>query len=510
VKATAGSAEDPVPDAPTSEAPPPRRAGVKSYLLLVVLGYLFFLAIEFVSSGMKTSFADMLQAFLAANAAEFTELRSFVIGVVGTAFVQSSSTVTSMSVVLAQEGVMPLLIAAGIVHGANLGTSVTSSIVAFATDAPKATGNLLRDARNLLFKPRGEGFHRAVGAAVVHDFFNIIMITAILLFLELPFGWILHLSEGLATWLEGRIASSEWVLTVTSVVSPGTYTKPVAKSIVHGIEWIGGQAGAELPPWVPGTVLVVLGLPLLFWSLKTFSQTMKGVVLSGVDTSDVSTLGDKLLGTNRYDTFVRGMVLTMLVQSSSATTSMVVPLAAMGFFRVRRIFPFILGANVGTTFTALLAATGGLGAPGFHEGMTIALCHLMLNTFAVVLAWVVIGLPTSILGSADFLAEKAEKTPAVLLLYLAGLVIALPLVVYLFPQTVAAALMSIVMLFMLVGPHVYVRTKLQRQILALAEQAGVVPHPHAELAPEPVPVESDETGDDATDELDEGDLGGGV
>lgn len=470
----------PDPSPPPGEAPAPsRRAGLLDYVTLVALGYLFFLAIELVGSGMKTSFAAPLQTFLADNAASFTELRSFVIGVIGTAFVQSSSTVTSMSVVLAQEGVMPLVIAAGIVHGANLGTSVTSSIVAFATNAPKSVGNPLKDTWNLLFQPRGEGFHRAVGAAVVHDFFNIIMITAILLFLELPFGWILHASEWMATALESRITNSEWLLTVTSVVSPATYTKPVAKGLVYGIDVVGTVLGLDLPGQVPGTVLVVLGLPLLFWSLKTFSGRMKDAVLSGVDTTDVEGFGDRLLGTNRYDTFLRGMVLTMLVQSSSATTSMVVPLAAMGFFKVRRIFPFILGANIGTTFTAMLAATSGLGQPGFHEGMTIALCHLLLNTAAVAIAWIVIGLPTSILGSADFLAEKAEKTPAVLLAYLACLVLVLPTVVYVFPQYIAAGIMTLVMLFMLVGPHVYVRTRLQQQLVALAERAGVAAHQQA-------------------------------
>ncbi len=463
---------------PEPKGPPPAmpaRRGVLAYAVLVLLAYLFFLAIEFVGTGMKSSFAEPLKAFLETNAEEFTELRSFVIGMVGTAFVQSSSTVTSLSVRLAQDGVIPLLIASGIVHGANLGTSVTSSIVAFATDAPTATGNLLKDAWNLMFKPRGEGFHRAVGAAVVHDFFNIIMITAILLFLELPFGWVLKISEATATWLDGRITSSDWILEVTRWVSPGTYTGPVADGIVGAVEWGGSAAGWTVPGWVPGIVLVLIGLPLLFWSLKTFSGSMKALVLSSVDTGDVSTMGDKLLGTNKVDTFIRGMLLTMLVQSSSATTSMVVPLAALGFFRVRRLFPFILGANVGTCFTALLAATSGLGTDGFHEGMTIALCHLLLNTFAVVLAVVVIGVPTSILGSADFLAEKAEKTPAVLLLYLAVLILGIPLMVYLLPETIAAAVMSIIMLFMLVGPHVYVRTRLQRQLVALAERAGMVP-----------------------------------
>ena len=462
-----------------SDAPAaPAQAPWHRYLALVVLAYLFFLAIELLGSGMKLSFADMLRDFLAAHTADFTELRSFVIGVVGTAFVQSSSTVTSMSVVLAQEGVMPLVIAAGIVHGANLGTSVTSSIVAFATSVPKSTGNLLKDGWNLLFQPRGPAFERAVGAAVVHDFFNIIMVTAILLFLELPFGWILASSEATASWLESRIVSSDWMLDVLAIVSPGTYTKPVAKGLFHGVEWGIAQLGFHPPAYAPGIVLVLVGLPLLFWSLRAFSTTMKDVVLAGADTDDALSLGDRLLGTNRYDTFLRGLVLTILVQSSSATTSMVVPLAAMGLFKVRRVFPFILGDNVGTTFTALLAATSGLGQPGFHEGMTIALCHLLLNAFAVILAWIVVGLPTSILGSADFLAEKAERMPAILLLYLGCLVIVLPAVVYVFPQWVAAGFMSIVMLFMLVGPHVYVRMRLQRQLAVReAERARAVATP---------------------------------
>lgn len=88
-------------------------------LSVLLFGWLFFLSIELLGRGMKVSFAEPLQAFLATNAAEFTELRSFVIGVLGTAIVQSSSTVTSMCVVLTQEGIMPLLIAAGIVPAAS-------------------------------------------------------------------------------------------------------------------------------------------------------------------------------------------------------------------------------------------------------------------------------------------------------------------------------------------------------------------------------------------------------
>lgn len=449
----------------------PRLRSVASWSALIGFGYLFFLAIDLVSTGMKGSFAEPLKLFLATNAAEFTELRSFSIGVLGTALAQSSSAVTSMTVVLAQEGVMPLLIAAGVVHGANLGTSVTSSIVAFATEAPKATGNLLHDGWNLLTRPRGEGFRRAVGAALVHDFFNIIMVTAILVFLELPFGWVLYLSERSATALEGHIGASDGLLAATAALSPSTWTGPVSDGLFGAFAWGVEGSGGLLPVWLPGLALVMIGLPLLFFALKGFTRGMKNKVLSGLDLSDLRRVGERLLGRSPADTFVRGLLLTILVQSSSATTSMVVPLAALGLFGVRRIFPFILGANIGTTVTALIAATSAAGQPGFHEGMTIALCHLYLNSAAVVVAVVVVGLPTSVIGSAEFLADNAERRPWTLLAYLGALCVGMPLVVYLLPQLVAAGVLTLVMLFLLVGPHVYVQGRLRRQLAAL----GVVP-----------------------------------
>ena len=52
-----------------------------------------------------------------------------------------------------------------------------------------------------------------------------------------------------------------------------------------------------------------------------------------------------------------GTVVTVLVQSSSTTTSLMVPLAGSGVFGLREVYPFTLGANIGTTITAILAAT---------------------------------------------------------------------------------------------------------------------------------------------------------
>ena len=416
---------------------------------VVAYGYLFFLAIECMGRGMKTSFKEPLQHFLEANAEHFTELVSFVIGILGTALIQSSSSVTSMSVVLVQEGVMPLMIAAGIVHGANLGTSVTSSVVAFATETRPLTGRPLEDLRTLLFAPRSSGFTRAVGAAVVHDLFNIITVTGILLLLELPFGIILRSSEAGARWLAEMTTSSDGLLDLLAVISPATYTRPVSL----------GLLGAGIPGWA----LALVGLPLLFVALKGFSARMKALVMEGVDLTDLPQVGDTLLGRTPLDTFVRGVLVTIAVQSSSATTSMVVPLAAMGLFDVRKVFPFILGANVGTTTTALLAATGKLGQPGFHEGMTIALCHLELNLLAVVLAVVVPGMSEAVLRAARTLADAVGQTPALLLVYLSMLCGVAPAVVYFLPEAAAVAFLGAVTVALVTVPWWLQRLALARQ-----------------------------------------------
>jgi solute carrier family 34 (sodium-dependent phosphate cotransporter) len=406
--------------------------------------YAFFLSIALMGVGMKASFKHWLDGFLAENAATFTELVSFVIGVLGTSLVQSSSTVTTMAVTLAQEGMVPLLIAIGIVHGANLGTSVTSSLVAFAAETQPLTGNPFKDARILLFGKRRAGFHRAVSTAVVHGMFNAILVTGILLAFELPFHVIERASTMSAALISDSLAGAGDLTETLKVITPGHYTKPVAK-------WL-------LSVGLPGWTLVIAGLAVLFGALKVFSSNMRdlaiGDELTDDKTGNLEAIGQKLLGTHPFDTFCRGLALTIMVQSSSATTALVVPLAAIGLFSVRRIFPFIMGANIGTTVTALLAAANKVGQPGFEDGLTIALAHLLLNSLAVVLVVSVPGLYTSIIGCANWLADQAVKAPVALLAYLFALSFVMPAVVFLLPTAVAATILGATVIAMLVLPHI--------------------------------------------------------
>ena len=79
-----------------------------------------------------------------------------------------------------------------------------------------------------------------------------------------------------------------------------------------------------------------------------------------------------------------GMVITMLVQSSSITTSILIPMSAAGVLCIRNAYPVTLGANVGTTITALLAAL----ASSSPDALTVALVHTLFNITGILVLYV--------------------------------------------------------------------------------------------------------------------------
>ena len=111
------------------------------------------------------------------------------------------------------------------------------------------------------------------------------------------------------------------------------------------------------------------------------------------------------------------------MQSSSITTSILIPLAAAGVLTLRNIYPVTLGANVGTTITALLAAL----AASKPEALTVALAHTTFNVAAIVVLYVIpVGrdMPVQL---AERLAELAVRQRLWALAYVVGLFIATPL-----------------------------------------------------------------------------------
>jgi sodium-dependent phosphate cotransporter len=88
------------------------------------------------------------------------------------------------------------------------------------------------------------------------------------------------------------------------------------------------------------------------------------------------------LGRGPITGITSGTVMTVLVQSSSTTTSLMVPLVGNGVVTARSIYPFTLGANIGTCITALIAALSIVG-PNAALALQIAVVHLTYNVLAV-------------------------------------------------------------------------------------------------------------------------------
>jgi sodium-dependent phosphate cotransporter len=111
------------------------------------------------------------------------------------------------------------------------------------------------------------------------------------------------------------------------------------------------------------------------------------------------------------------------------TTSLVVPLIGAGVLTVERVYPYMLGANIGTTVTALLAAVA-LGSP---MGIKVAFSHLIFNISGTCVFYPLRFIPISL---AKGLGKKASDSRLFALLYLLVIFFLVPLVILLLQKYV--------------------------------------------------------------------------
>lgn len=350
-------------------------------LLLVLL--LFFTSIEL----MGDSFNLMGQAF--ARTLLDTTSNPFVglfVGILATSLVQSSSTVTSLTVSIVAGGGLSIAGAIPIVMGANIGTSVTNTIVSLGAITRK------------------EEFRRAMGGATVHDFFNILTV-AVLFPLELTTGLISRSASALTGVMAG--------VGGTNLLSPVKgITEPVSRLIIG---WTQSS----------GPIVLTIGLVLLFISLRLLIKLLKTLV---VGRSEIL-LNRYLFGTPTVS-LLFGLVLTVLVQSSSITTAFVVPLVAAGLVSVAQVYPFVLGANLGTTMTAILGAMllASTGTPAGNAALTVAFAHLCINFYGFLLFFPIKRLRLVPIYLANRLADIAGRNRAYAIIYVLMVFFIIPLI----------------------------------------------------------------------------------
>merc|ERR1711953_513513 len=87
------------------------------------------------------------------------------------------------------------------------------------------------------------------------------------------------------------------------------------------------------------------------------------------------------LEVNDYLAIMIGMGITIIVQSSSVTTSALTPLCGVGVVALSKMLPLTLGANIGTTCTALIASLVSLK----FGAVQIALVHLLFNITGILI-----------------------------------------------------------------------------------------------------------------------------
>lgn len=108
-----------------------------------------------------------------------------------------------------------------------------------------------------------------------------------------------------------------------------------------------------------------------------------------------------------YLAILIGALMTILVQSSSIFTSAITPLVGIGVINIERMYPLTLGSNIGTTFTAMLAALAQDGDK-LKNALRVSMCHLFFN-----ISGILIWYPVPIMRKLPiFLAKKLGDTTA--------------------------------------------------------------------------------------------------
>ena len=310
----------------------------------------------------------------------------------------SISNISYFHVVLEVEPAIPIIM------GANIGTSVTNTIVSIGQIADK------------------EQYRRAFAGATVHDMFNLLSVL-ILLPLELASRYLFRLTERIVKPLNQKSSDKGLKRDLLKKI-----TKPFTQVIIQLdtdlIEKIARKTGTKeekslslikvvcgkptnisglqnitdakpckflfhntgMSDTGVGIILLILSLILLCVCLvvivKTLHSLLRGqiaLVIRKTFNADFPKPFGFLTG---YIAILVGAGLTILIQSSSIFTSTLTPLVGLGIVGLDRVYPLTLGSNIGTTATGILAA---LASDELQLALQIALCHLFFNISGIII-----------------------------------------------------------------------------------------------------------------------------
>jgi sodium-dependent phosphate cotransporter len=414
---------------------------------LVGFIYLFVCSLSFLGSAFQLLGGKRAGEAFSNNDVVRNPIAGLMIGILGTVLLQSSSTTTSIVVAMVSSGILSVERAIPVVMGANIGTSVTNTIVSLGHA-----------------KERNE-FRRAFAGATVHDMFNFLAVL-VLLPLELASKYLFHLSKALVDSFnlkEGSMTKKDLLKKITKPLTKkiveldkklinkiatgeedssqslikvycDKYTVNVNETvsvIVNGNEtlgshnvWVNGTTLVEMnytnsfcemncrnATWLiqatktvkmecdflfhktslsdseVGVILLIVALVILCVCLvaivKILHSLLRGRFAFIIKKTINADFPGQLAFLTDYLAIVVGAGATMLVQSSSIFTSAITPLVGVGVITLERTYPLTLGANIGTTITGILAALASTGS--LHNALQIAMCHLFFNISGILI-----------------------------------------------------------------------------------------------------------------------------
>ncbi|APF24456.1 Na/Pi cotransporter family protein [Clostridium butyricum] len=247
---------------------------------------LFIYGMKLMGDGLENAAGEGLKTIL--EKVTSNRIMGVGIGAIVTAVIQSSSATTVMVVGFVNAGLMTLAQAAGVIMGANIGTTITAQLVAFKLD---------QVAPVFVF----------VGAALV------------------------------------------------------MFAKAKKRKEIGNI---------------------ILGFGILFTGMGAMSGAMKPLASSPMFTDVLLAIGD-----NWFIGIIAGAAITAVLQSSSATTGILIALASTGLIDIGLALPIVFGCNIGTCITAMLASVG-----TNKTAHKAALLHLVFNIVGTVVFLPFIGL----------------------------------------------------------------------------------------------------------------------
>lgn len=352
-------------------------------LLFLLLIYLFLCAVKMFGAStdlLRNEYKTSVDALFSGMQNPFVGL---CIGIFATALMNSSSATTSLVVALVAMNVIPIENAVPVVIGANIGASITSMVVSMGNITNKKT------------------FVLGYGVPFIQDWYSIITATVCL---SLEFSC--HFLSRAAMWLAGLLvqfggspAEAAGAAGSAAVETSGSWLCNPIPVLVEAPVKLDHFLFIDLlhfPNTVCAILMGILGLCILFFALLNMTKNMKILMADKVEEWI-----NAVLSKNGFLGLFIGWIVTMIIQSSGITTSLVVPLVASNILKIRTAYPLILGAKLGTPITGILAAMAFLGTPAGLPAMAIALVHFLFNAIGVGLLY-----PIPALRLPVFLTER--------------------------------------------------------------------------------------------------------